>query len=77
MQNFKDTAVLCSPAGWFESYLVRNLEDRFSRLAAYIKLCLVYRLKILHEIDKKLSFHLFLSECIAFSVMYKGVEDLQ
>ena len=31
MQNFKTVACLCSRAGRFESYLVENPEDRFSR----------------------------------------------
>ena len=31
MQNLKSVASLFSWAGWFESYLVANPEDRFSR----------------------------------------------
>ena len=37
MQNFKPLASLCSSAGRFESYLVGNNEDRFSRDVAHIK----------------------------------------
>ena len=36
IQNFKTLACLCSRAGWFESYLVGNPEDRFSRDEAQI-----------------------------------------
>ena len=35
-QNFKPLASLCSWAGWFEFYLVRNPEDRFSRDVAQL-----------------------------------------
>ena len=35
MQNFKTLACLYSWAGWFESYLVANPEDRFSRDVAH------------------------------------------
>ena len=35
-RNFKSLARLCSWAGWFESYLVANPEDRFSRDVAHI-----------------------------------------
>ena len=35
MQNLKPLASLCSWAGQFESYLVRNPEDRFSHDEAY------------------------------------------
>ena len=34
-KKFKTLASLCSWAGWFESYLVANPEDRFSRDLAY------------------------------------------
>ena len=34
--NFKTLASLCSLAGRFESYLVKNPEDRFSRDGAHI-----------------------------------------
>ena len=40
VQNFKPLASLCSWAGWFESYLVENPEDRFSRVMAHISLCI-------------------------------------
>ena len=36
MQNLKPVASLYSCAGQFESYLVANPEDRFSRDEAYI-----------------------------------------
>ena len=36
MQNFKTLASLCSWADQFESYLVANPEDRFSRDEAHI-----------------------------------------
>ena len=35
IQNFKPLASLCSWADWFESYLVKNPEDRFSRVVAH------------------------------------------
>ena len=34
--NFKPLASLCSGTGWFESYLVKNHKDRFSRDVAQI-----------------------------------------
>ena len=37
IQNFKPLANLCSRAGRFESYLVGNPEDRFSREEAHLK----------------------------------------
>ena len=36
MQNLELLASLCSWADWFESYLVANPEDRFSRAEAHI-----------------------------------------
>ena len=36
-QSFKTLASLSSWAGWFESYLVQNPEDRFSRDEAHYK----------------------------------------
>ena len=41
--NFKTLASLCSWAGWFESYLVGNPEDRFSHDVAHVFHC--YRFK--------------------------------
>ena len=42
-KNFKTLAFLCSWTGWFESYLVANLEDRFSRdVVLVINRCLLY-----------------------------------
>ena len=38
MPNFKTLASLCSWGGQFESYLVANPEDRFSRHMAHIML---------------------------------------
>ena len=35
IQNFKTPASLCLWAGWFDSYLVENPEDRFSRDMAH------------------------------------------
>ena len=35
-RNFKTVASLCSWAGWFESYLVENPEDRFSHVEAHM-----------------------------------------
>ena len=37
IQKFKTLACACSSAGWFESYLVGNPEDRFSRDEAQIR----------------------------------------
>ena len=36
MQNFEPLASLCTSAGRFESYLVGNPEDRFSRDEAHM-----------------------------------------
>ena len=36
-QNFKSLASFSCRAGWFESYLVADPEDRFSRDEAYLK----------------------------------------
>ena len=36
MQNFSILASLCSWAGWFAPYLVRNHKDRFSRIKAHM-----------------------------------------
>ena len=36
IQNFKLLASFCSWADWFESYLVENPEDRFSRDGAQL-----------------------------------------
>ena len=38
IQNFKPPASFCGCAGLFESYLVENPEDRFSRDKAQIKI---------------------------------------
>ena len=38
MQRFKTLNSLCSWAGRFESYLVKNPEDRFSRNEAHMEL---------------------------------------
>ena len=35
-RNFKTLASLCGCAGWFESYLVGNPEDRISRDLAHV-----------------------------------------
>ena len=45
MQNFI-LASLCSRTDWFESYLVRNQEDRFSRSMA-----LMYLIPYLNQED--------------------------
>ena len=37
--NFKPLASFCGCAGWFESYLVENPEDRFSRDMAHFNYC--------------------------------------
>ena len=36
MQNNRILASLSSPAGWFESYLVENHEDRFSHIKVHL-----------------------------------------
>ena len=46
MQNLKPLACLCSWAGRFESYLVRNHDDRFSRDEALLE----YRVRRLARI---------------------------
>ena len=38
IRNFKPLASFCGSAGWFESYLVINPEDRFSHDEAHINI---------------------------------------
>ena len=52
IQNFKTLASFCTWAGWFESYLVGNLKDSFSRDVAHFIQFLSKPIKVVEQKQK-------------------------